>query len=237
MIRVAVAEDELHTYETIHACLMRYAAEKQLDLTVCHFQNGFEITDGYTPGYDIILMDIDMPLMNGMNAARIIRNLDPSVIIIFITNLSQYAIQGYSVHAFDYILKPVQYFPFSEFFGRAVSRLQAMNDTTFITVHMKDEIRKIAVRDIYYVEIINHTLYYHTTSGVYQATGKMKEIEAQLTPCNFIRCNNGYLVNLVYVDCIRENNVIVHNDSLPISRNRKKEVSAALMNYISKHVK
>lgn len=237
MIRVAVAEDELHTYETIHDCLMRYAAEKQLELAVSHFHNGFEITDGYTPGYDIILMDVDMPLMNGMDAARVIRDLDPSVIIIFITNLSQYAIQGYSVQAFDYILKPVQYFPFSEFFGRAVSRLQATKDAPCITLRMKEEIRKIAVRDIYYIEIINHTLYFHTASGVYQATGKMKEMEAQLAPFDFIRCNNGYLVNPVYVDCIRENNVIVHGDSLPISRNRKKEVSAALIKYISGHLK
>ena len=70
-----------------------------------------------------------MPLINGIDAARKIRLLDPAVIIIFITNLSQYAIQGYSVQAFDYILKPLSYFPFSEFFGRAVSRLQNIENT------------------------------------------------------------------------------------------------------------
>ena len=237
MIRIAVAEDEQNTYEMIHAFLERYASEKQLKIQVKHFHNGFEITDSYKPEYDIILMDVDMPLINGIDAARKIRLLDPAVIIIFITNLSQYAIQGYSVQAFDYILKPLSYFPFSEFFGRAVSRLQNIENTPYYTIRMKDGIRKVAVRDIYYIEINNHTLYYHTASGTFQATGKMKEIENALSKYDFSRCNNGYLVNLAHVDSIRDNDTVVHGETLPISRSRKKEFSNALISYISTHLR
>ena len=237
MIRIAVAEDEQNTYEMIHTFLKRYASEKQLEIGVKHFCNGFEITDSYRPEYDIILMDVDMPLMNGIDAARKIRSLDPAVIIIFITNLSQYAIQGYSVQAFDYILKPLRYFPFSEFFGRAVSRLQSQENTPYYTIRLKDGIRKVAVRDIYYIEINNHTLYYHTAAGTFQTTGKMKEIESQLADAHFSRCNNGYLVNLAHVDSIQENDTIVHGDTLPISRSRKKDFSSALIAYISSHLR
>jgi len=237
MIRVAVAEDEQNTFETIHTFLNRYASEKQLEISVKHFSNGFEITDSYKPEFDIILMDVDMPLINGIEAARKIRSQDPAVIIIFITNLSQYAIQGYSVQAFDYILKPLNYFPFSEFFGRAVSRLQSIENTPYYTIRLKDGIRKIAVRDIYYIEINNHTLYYHTAAGIFQTTGKMKDIESQLTEHSFSRCNNGYLVNLAHVDSILENDAVVHGDSLPISRSRKKEFSSALITYISNHLR
>ena len=237
MIRVAVAEDELNTFELIHTFLERYASEKQLKIEVVHFSNGFEITDSYKPEYDIILMDVDMPLLNGIDAARKIRAMDPSVIIVFITNLSQYAIQGYSVQAFDYILKPLSYFPFSEFFGRAVSRLHSQENTPYFTIHLKDGLRKTAIRDIYYIEINNHTLYYHTAAGVFQTTGKMKETEAQLSEHHFSRCNNGYLVNLAHVDSIQENDAIVHGDTLPISRSRKKEFSNALITYISSHLK
>ena len=237
MIRVAVAEDELNTSEKILCYLERYAAEKQLEIKTVHFCNGFEITDKYCPEYDIILMDVDMPLINGIDAARMIRQMDPSVIIIFITNLSQYAIQGYSVQAFDYILKPLNYFPFSEFFGRAVERVLRLDNTPYYTIRLKDGMRKVAIRDIYYIEINNHTLIYHTSSGIFQTTGKMKEIENELAEHDFSRCNNSYLVNLSHVDSIQENDAVVHGDLLPISRSRKKEFSSALITYISNHLK
>lgn len=237
MIRIAVAEDESHTYETIHNYLDRFAAENQLEMQITHFFNGFEISDSYRPEYDIVLMDVDMPLMNGIEAAKVIREKDASVIIIFITNLSQYAIQGYSVQAFDYILKPLAYFPFVQFFSRAVARLEQVASRPYITVNLKESVRKVAVQDIYYVEINNHTLYYHTAAGIFHATGKMKDIQSLLSPYSFSRCNNGYLVNLAYVDCIMENDALVHGDSIPISRSRKKEFSEALISYVSSHLK
>ena len=237
MIRVAVAEDELNTSEKIRCYLERYAAEKQLEIKTVHFCNGFEITDKYCPEYDIILMDVDMPLMNGIDAARMVRQMDPSVIIIFITNLSQYAIQGYSVQAFDYILKPLNYFPFSEFFGRAVEKIRSLENIPYYTIRLRDGMRKMAIRDIYYIEINNHTLIYHTASGIFQATGKRKEIETELADHDFSRCSNSYLVNLSHVDSIQENDAVVCGDILPISRSRKKEFSSALITYISSHLK
>ncbi len=237
MFKIAVVEDELHTYEQIRSYLDRYAAENQLQLQITYFTNGFEISDSYVPQFDIILMDIDMPLVNGISAARKIRELDESVVIIFITNLSQYAIQGYSVQAFDYILKPLAYFPFSQFFGRAISRINGISQVPFYTIRLKDAIHKIPVSDIYYVEIQNHTLYYHTAKGIFQTTGRMKDVEAQLVPFNFARCNNGYLVNLAHVDFIQENDTSVHGDLLPVSRSRKKDFSSALLTYISTHLK
>ena len=237
MYQIAVAEDEQYTFEQIRGYLDRYASENQLDLQITHFSNGFEISDSYIPKYDIILMDVDMPLVNGITAAKKIREQDTSVIIIFITNLSQYAIQGYSVQAFDYILKPLSYFPFSQFFGRAVSRVKQYEQIPYCSIRMKETIQKVAIPDIYYVEIRNHTLYYHTASGIFQVTGKMKDVEDQLAPHHFSRCNSGYLVNLFHVDRIQELDACVHGDILPVSRSRKKEFSTALLDYISSHLK
>lgn len=236
-ISIAIAEDEQQTYETIRGFLDWFSEENSLDLKITHFCNGLEISDGYRPEYDIILMDIDMPMVNGISAARKIREKDPSVIIIFVTNLSQYAIQGYSVQAFDYILKPLNYFAFSQFFQRAVAKLNISDKQDYITIPIKEGIRKVSVQDIYYIEIQNHTLFYHTAAGIFQTTGKMKAVEELLEVYHFSRCNNGFLINLAHVDSILNNDVIVHGESLPVSRSRKKEFSAALVSYIGGHLK
>lgn len=236
MISIAVAEDEQQTFEILHSFLNRFAEENHLELKIAHFSNGLEISGSYRPEYDIILMDVDMPLVDGISAARIIREKDPFVIIIFVTNLSQYAIQGYSVQAFDYILKPLNYFAFSQFFQRAVNKLTSSEKQDCITIQLREGIRKVSVRDIYYIEIQNHTLSYHTAAGIFQTTGKMKAIEELLGAYHFSRCNNGYLVNLAHVDSIRNNDVVVHGEVLPVSRSRKKEFSAALISYIGSHL-
>jgi DNA-binding LytR/AlgR family response regulator len=109
MIRIAIVEDDRHDREALKKCLNRYEKENQVKFTVTEFQDGEDIVTDYTASYDLIILDIEMAFLNGMKAAEKIRELDTNVIIIFITNMPQYAIQGYKVNALDYILKPISY--------------------------------------------------------------------------------------------------------------------------------
>lgn len=114
MIRAIIAEDDLQCYTTLAQFLNDYGQETQQTFRITHYDNGEDLVEHYTPEYDLILLDVDMPFMDGMMAAEHIRKIDPEVVIIFVTNLAQYAIQGYSVNALDYILKPLNYFSFSQ---------------------------------------------------------------------------------------------------------------------------
>ena len=107
MLRIAIVEDDRNYIQQLQRYLQRYSQESEQAMDISVFTDGDEITEGYRPVYDIILMDVEMSFMNGMTAAQEIRKLDPEVVIIFITNMVQYAIQGYSVGALDYVLKPV----------------------------------------------------------------------------------------------------------------------------------
>lgn len=109
MIRIAIVEDDRHDREALKKCLNRYEKENQVKFSVTEFQDGEDIVTDYTASYDLIILDIEMAFLNGMKAAEKIRELDTNVIIIFITNMPQYAIQGYKVNALDYILKPISY--------------------------------------------------------------------------------------------------------------------------------
>ena len=113
MFRIGIAEDDPSFQKTISEYIERYKKETNIDIQASFFQDGNELVFKYEPIYDVLLLDIEMPKMNGMDAAREIRKRDQRVLIIFITNMAQYAINGYEVGALDFVLKPIKYFSFS----------------------------------------------------------------------------------------------------------------------------
>ena len=120
---IAVVEDDSSASQQIQNYLSLYQKENEQEFSVTVFADGLSILEDYHPIWDIILMDIEMPLMDGMTAAKCIRELDQSVIIIFITNMAKYAIKGYEVGALDFVLKPVSYFAFSLKITKALTSL------------------------------------------------------------------------------------------------------------------
>ena len=177
-------------------------------------------------------MDIQMNYMDGMTAAREIRKRDGEVAIIFITNMSAYAIRGYSVDALDYILKPFSYFTFSTSLEKAISRLQK-HTKRYLYLANRGGSQKVEAGRIYFVEVDGHSLAYHTADGLITATGTMKEVEESLAGMSFFRCNKCYLVNLEHVDGIRGDDALVHGTPVQISRAKKKAFLDALNSYMN----
>ncbi len=123
MIRVAIVEDDPVYQRQLRQYLERYEAERGQAFEILTFGSGQEIAYHYDASFDIILMDIEMGAVSGMEAAEIIRTMDQDVVIMFITNSPQYAIRGYAVEALDYVLKPIAYFAFAERLSRAIERM------------------------------------------------------------------------------------------------------------------
>ena len=113
MISVAIVEDEQRCAQTLQQHLDRYAAENGIVFAVNTFQNAFSFLNDTRTSYDIVFMDIEMPHENGLDAAAEMRRLNSESVLIFVTNMAQYAIRGYEVDAMDFLLKPVPYEVFS----------------------------------------------------------------------------------------------------------------------------
>ena len=104
MIRIAIVEDEQLFREKILRYLHRYEEKNKQSFSIKTFENGMQFLTDYRPEYDIIFMDIEMPYLSGMETAKRIRKVDSRTAIAFITNMANYAVQGYEVEAIDFIV-------------------------------------------------------------------------------------------------------------------------------------
>ena len=163
-----------------------------------------------------------MKFMDGMTAAEKIRGRDPEVIIIFITNRADYAVRGYEVDALDYVVKPLEYFSFSQKLDRAVLRLEKKTDR-YIPIYADGGLYKVAVRQILFVESDKHNLHFHLTSGELVSRMNLSEAEEMLRYFGFFRCGKGYLINLDKVDSYSDGICRIGDFSVPVSRSKKKE--------------
>ncbi|WEV59092.1 LytTR family DNA-binding domain-containing protein [Bifidobacterium sp. ESL0728] len=232
-IRIGVVEDEPAACQKVLDYLNRYQSENSENFTVSVFDDGAKIVEGYRPIYDILLLDIEMKQMDGMEAARRIRKVDSSVVIVFITNASQYAINGYEVQALSYLLKPVPYFAFSQEIKRSIETVRRQADDSML-FEAGSQRTRVELKSIVYIESIRHTIIIHTLDGKLSITSTLKELEAQLDGHDFFRSNSCYLVNLRHVTGIEDQDCIMSNgERLRISRPRKKAFVAALAGYIN----
>ena len=232
MIHIALVDDEEKNREEFLGYLRQYEKESGQQFRISVFTDGDEIVDPYRGGYDLILLDIAMRFMDGMTTAEKIREVDSEVVIIFITNMPQYVMKGYSVDALDYVLKPVNYYAFTQRIERAISRMGRRREQ-YITIPIKGGVQKLAASEIRYVEVQDHDLLYHMTNGDILTRGSLSDVEAKLNSGQFFRCNKYCLVNLSFVDGLQNMDVILGEEHIQVSRARRKPLLDALNNHLN----
>ncbi|MBR1686198.1 MAG: response regulator transcription factor [Clostridia bacterium] len=232
-IRVAVVEDDPKAASTLESHLERYGQENALQFRVKTYSNPLQFLEPYSADYDLVYMDIQMPMMNGMDAAHALRDIDPKVALVFVTNLTQYAIEGYQVNAMDYILKPVNYYDFALKLTRILERIPGHEGEDILVPTEIGNVR-IRIDSIHYVEVQGHHLIYHTARGEYTQYSSMNRVEPMLTEHGFAKCNNCYLVNLGFVEGIRGYTVTVAGEELKISQPRKKQFQKSFEEYLKR---
>lgn len=231
MYRIAIVEDDRGFVEELKNYLNQYAKEEGQEFEISAFYDGAEILENYVPKYDLILLDIEMPKVNGMDAAEKIRETDENVVLMFITNMAQYAIRGYSVGALDFVMKPITYYTFSMKVKRALKRVQK-KEIPSILLTLPDGVKKIDINRIYYLEVQNRMLHYHTDEGEFVVRGTLQGAESTLPAAFFAKCNHWYLVNLMHVTEVRKNTAIVGGHELEISRRNRAGFLKALAEFM-----
>lgn len=232
MIRIAIVEDEASASAPLHKFLDEYCQKNNLAAEVKVFDNPVTFLEAFKANFDILFLDIVMPDMDGIRLAHKIRESDGQIPIIFVTNMKQFAIQGYEVEALDFIVKPVAYYDFEIAFRRALRKLESLGEE-FVYIPVKGGAKRIPVSDIRYIETAQHKLIWHLSDGQVEAAGNLKDIEQSLYAYGLRRCNHCYLVNMRYVTQVLENSILLGPDEeeLQISRSKKKTFLSELSKY------
>lgn len=231
-MRIAICDDEEYILSLIEGYILKYSELCGYTFTWAKFKKGQELLDYLKDkkDIDIIFLDIQIPGMNGIDVAREIRKKDSKVKIFFLTSLIKYAIEGYSVKAERYLIKPLKYGQFEKELATVLKTIEVENDRFFIEKN-DNGIFKIMLSDVIYIETIGRNTLIHTTSDNVVSYRNMKEHENLLDSC-FFRCHRAFIVNLAFVKSVVDFNVILEKDKIiPLSKYRKKDFKEALLDY------
>lgn len=231
MISIAIIEDNASDAELLKDYSIRAMRDFGETCEIEIFPASVAFLESYRGNYDIVFMDIELPDINGMDAAKRLRAVDSGVIIVFVTNMAMFAVKGYEVDALDFIIKPISFDNIYLKIRRILSKLSRNSDERMM-LQTRDGTVVVNVSDVKYVEIMNHKLIFHTRNGEIAVSGSLKNEEARLEKFGFSRCKICYLVNLRYVNGINDFSVDVDGEQLTVSRSCKKQFMKDLALYL-----
>lgn len=248
-MRIAYCDDEQVQLDYLAHLVAEWSGEFGVSCEFTGYQSAkellFENPDRIP--FDLLILDIDMQGMDGMELARNIRTRDKSVPILFLTNRKEYVFEGYEVNALCYILKPIS----EEKLAPILSELSANmgEEKQYLIETIDGEKRKIALEEIIYAEAEGHYVHLHTTQGDFSYKKNISELEREIVKLEtdttggkgtvrqqmFVSTHRSFLVNLEHVErVLRTDCILSDGSSVPISRNSYKAVNEAFISFYTR---
>ncbi|MEG1410157.1 MAG: LytTR family DNA-binding domain-containing protein [Terrisporobacter sp.] len=222
MIKIVICEDEKEQQKLLKSYIDEIFGGLSVEYKLEVFNSGEELIGNYPKDSDVLLLDIQMGEINGMDTARKIRKLDDKVEIIFITSLIEYALEGYEVRAYRYLIKPAKYDDLKSNIINCIKDIEIKNK--YILIKEEGNRIKLDINEITYIEVQKEDITIHTLDKIYKIKGTMNNIEKEINCCRFFRCHKSYLVNLEHIKSIKQYVAILENsEEVPISRYRFKD--------------
>lgn len=232
-IKIAICEDEQTQRSYITELVSEWATEKGIACKTDGYVSAEQLIysfDGDFP-YQIFILDIQMGNMNGMDLARQIRARDSKAVILFLTGVKDYAIEGYEVGAVRYLLKPLKENEFFRAMDEAVKKEREETSECFLLEH-GGAVRKIPFKDIRYVESQGHYLQMAYGGQTIQWKSSLGSVQDIFEDNGFVMARRGVLVNLKQTARVSKTECILDNgEHIPVSRNQYKTVNEAFIQY------
>ena len=232
MVKIAICDDQESMAGQLKAAITRILEAWKEEFRVTCFGSPHRLLLS-SPEFDLIFLDIQMPVMDGMALARALRQKGFEGILIFVTILREYMPDAFEVEAMDYLVKPVDPERLEAALKRSLKRLGSQGGKCLF-IRTKTWCRTVRLHDIYYCEVIDRKIYVHTKDGILDYYGKIKEVERQ-TESALIRCHRSYLINPEYLLGYGGGFAVLDNgDRIPVSQSCHQTVMEQMMRYLDK---
>jgi DNA-binding LytR/AlgR family response regulator len=232
-MRIGLCEDDKTQLAYVNTLINKWAEVKKIQLYTFLYESAeqllFEHTDCFP--FDLLILDIQMDKINGMELARKIRLLDKYIPILFLTGQAEYVYEGYEVGAFRFLLKPIKEEQLKSALDQIYEKHNKEADKYYIFQYL-GEIIKLVYKDIIYVESFGHYVRLITVNSVYEWKYSLGKIMKELDDLQFCSPHRSYLVNLLYVETIgKAECVLSTGNHIPISRNNYQNFHLAFIGY------
>ena len=231
-MKIAIVDDEKREQEIIAKYIGEWAEAKKELVEFFYFDSseGFLFSWEDAKDFALLILDIEMGEISGLELAKKIRIEDKRIPIIFVTGYDEYMQYGYDVSALHYLIKPVN----KEKLFQALNKLSEREETSkSLILTSENEVKRIQINNILYIEADGHGSIMHTADEVIRLKESFGNVEKQMLPIDgAIKCHRAYLVNLRFVSAIQNSNLILDNgENLPISRSQMKNVQCEFLRY------
>lgn len=233
-MRIAVCDDDPQVLFSVLSIFVSYRRQRQTEIFSQSFENALDLLQSMEhENYDLLLLDVQMPGLNGIDAAREIRKQNEHIKIVFLTSSPEYAVESYGVQATNYLLKPVtreQLFPIID---QIADLLRKPEDA--LAVQTGKSVFRVPYGQIEYIEVMSKIIYFHLTNGsIKEAHGRLSDYEpALLARPGFCKVHRSYLVNLCWVTEVRQKELItVSGCKVPVARSVYQQVRTAYTEFL-----
>lgn len=231
MINVAVCDDEPAEIAYITNLITKWSKAQSVYVRITDFESAESFMFAYEneKSIDIMLLDIQMKNMNGIELARKIRCDNDNIQIIFITGYPDFIADGYDVSALHYLMKPVNEDKLFAVLDKAVERLKKAEQTLLINTTNGTE--RVLIDEIMFIEAFAHYVSIKTKKTTFETRANIGEIEKSLGNA-FVRCHRSYIVGLNYINRVTKTEIVLDNGNLiPLSRRLYAEINRAFINF------
>ena len=233
-MRIAVCDDHLKELDNLSKLLNDYREKTKACFNYLTYSDGVALLEDVRKGgFDFLLLDVMMPLVNGMEIAHEIREFDENIKIAFLTSSPEFAVESYSVEAFAYLLKPVTADNLLPVLNKLFLIAQKPEDG--LSIKFQNGIANIPFFKLSYVEVMNRMLCFHLTDGsVRKLVAPLSDYEgALLQRPEFIRVHRAFIVNLWQVQELRPADILTYTgDVVPVSRRLYAQVRKVYMDQL-----
>ncbi len=232
MISIAICEDDVMQQQVLEALLNEIGLKESLNLH--KFNSGEDLIKSYENGnkYSIVLLDMQLNEMDGIQTAKIIKQFEKNCLFIIITSIMEYAVEGYSIDAYEFILKPVNKDKFNTVIKNAIKELQSRMNKIYL-VKTRESMVAIRLSEIRYIESNKNGVIIHTNEQTYNDKDNISSVEKRLKQDGFIRISRYYIVNIYQVKEIGVSKIIlVNGEELIYSNKYRDDINKEYLNFM-----